>query len=310
MAKEENNSYYSLLGEVRYELELDHNPIFDAIGEATIEIENGLVRSIHQMSIFQTDINADGSIDGSSLAKRAIEYFPFDLHKEVADCVHRLAQTGYIPLDYNCYVSEDKNPEYEATLSVKNWSGGPLLNDYLDLYPPLFDIKEADFSEALNGPLLKAVIYFEGAYSEEWYCALICRIYFTSSLDTDINNIALIGKLIEQMHWKTSHEEDALEGEASFKRRKKGTNTNSERKMKRKAYIVEKVSQWELENNEEYIFAKNNTIKARLLKAAGLLDRPELFKKANGSISLQTIKTDFEDCKSEILQKLTEKKLR
>lgn len=70
MAKEENYSYYLLLGEVRYELDSDHNPIFDAIGEATIEIENGLVKSIHQMGIFQTDLNADGSINGSSLAKR------------------------------------------------------------------------------------------------------------------------------------------------------------------------------------------------------------------------------------------------
>ena len=145
MAKGENHSYFTLLGEVRYELELDHNSIFDAIGEATIEIENGLVKSIHQMCIFQTDLNADGSIDGSSLAKRAIEYFPFDLHKEVANCVHRLAQTGYVPLDYNCNVSENKNPEYEAILRVENWSGGPLLKDYFDLYPPLFNIKEGDY---------------------------------------------------------------------------------------------------------------------------------------------------------------------
>jgi len=305
MANEENYSYY-ILGKVRYELELDHNPIFDVIGEATIEIENGLVKSIHQIGVFQSDLNADGSINGSSLAKRAIEYFPFDLHKEVADCVYRLAQTGYIPLDYNCNVSEDKNPEYEAILRVENWSGGPLLKDYFDLYPPLFNSKEDTFSDALNGPILKAIIHFEGAYSEEWYCALICRIYFSSDLDTDINNVALMGKLIEQMHWKNNHEKHALRGEKLEMKQVANIAKRKARPELRKKYLVEKSLSFISLQDADFMLA-DDAKKVRILIAEGTKEQPELFSNGKKHISPSQIKKDYQDIKSEISLRLREK---
>ena len=303
MAEEEN---YALSDEVRYELELVDNPIFNAIGEVTIEIENGLVKFKNRMNIYQTDLNADGSLNGSSLEKRALKSITFDLHNEVADCVHKLAQTGYIPLDYNCHVNEDKNPEYEAILSVKNWSGGPLMKDYFDIYPPLFDKTENSFSDALNGPLMKAIIHFEGAYSEEWYCALICRIYFSSSLDTDINNIAMMGKLIEQMHWKHNHEKHALRGEKLEMKQVANNEKRKARPQLRKEYLIAKSVSFIKSNDADFILADDST-KIRILIAEGKKERPELFLNGKKHISPSQIKKDYQDIKSEISLKLREK---
>lgn len=305
MVENQNFTYFTVISENLYELDQTHNPIFDPVGEATIQIENGLVKSTHPIKLFITDLNPDGAINHDQLGKRTISVVSIDLHEEVSNCIRRLAQTGYIPLDYICHVSEDKNPEYEATLSIKNWSGGRLINDYFDLYPQPFDRKEYSFEDALDGSLIKAIIHFEGAYSEEWYCALICRIYFSSSLDTDINNIALLGKLIEQMHWKHNHEKHAVRGE---KLELKQVENNEKRKARphlRKEYMKEKAINF-FKSNDRKFFLANDKMKAAIFIAEGKKEQPHLFLNGEKHISLTQIKKDYQDIKSEIDLRLRE----
>jgi hypothetical protein len=300
MADNKVSSYFTV-GDVNlYELDQNHNPIFDPIGEVPILFENGLVKSKNRVELRKTDLNPDGTVNHDKLEKRIMKIVSIDLHAEVANCVRRLAQTGWIQLDYKCITSEDKNPSYQAILEIEDWYCSPQFKEYLELYPPLYEMSEYSFVDALGGKLLDAIIYNHCTYSEEWYCATICGIYFSNSLDTDINNVALLGKLLEQKHWKCSYENDAI---ANKTRTESATKTNKNNAAERIESIVKLALEFS-EQNELFSELSARRQATHLLEKA-FTRYPKLFgTKKNPKIKVGTVTKYLEDEKYRINNEL------
>lgn len=294
----------------RFKIGPDIDRFWNPIGVADFELQNGLTTEHIKSSIFETDLADDGEIDLTKVSQKIRRGTDFDLHGDVAACVKALVQFGWLSPNTQVNTDTECNPEYQAILSVTEWENGPSANDYFCQYPSLFDGIDGSFSDAIAGSLFDAVVRVEGLYSDAWYNALICRIYFSSALDCNINSVANLGRLLEQKKWKRHHEKNAIDAESAHASRMRGSQSNADKKIKRRAYMMDKIIQWETELDFKFKTANSDLAKAKLLLVNGQLEKPSLFMRGDKPISISTIKQDYEDIKSDVYQRLAGNRLR